>query len=44
MAVRPVFVVSLDNQYCIRENIEFECLKPVFITGFISIPYIYMRN
>ena len=29
MAVRPVFVVSLDNQYCIRENIEFE-----FFNGF----------
>lgn len=24
MAIRPVFVVSLDSQYCIRENIEFE--------------------
>lgn len=29
MAVRPVFVVSLDNRYCIRENIEFE-----FFSGF----------
>lgn len=29
MAVRPVFVVSLDNNYCIRENIEFE-----FFSGF----------
>lgn len=29
MAIRPVFVVSLDNQYCIRENIEFE-----FFSGF----------
>lgn len=24
MAVRPVFVVSLDNRYCVRENVEFE--------------------
>lgn len=24
MAVRPIFVVSLDNRYCIKENIEFE--------------------
>ena len=24
MAVRPIFVVSLDNRYCIRENVEFE--------------------
>lgn len=24
MAIRPVFVVSLDSQYCIQENIEFE--------------------
>lgn len=29
MAVRPVFVVSLDNKYCIRDNIEFE-----FFSGF----------
>lgn len=29
MAVRPVFVVSLDSRYCIRENIEFE-----FFSGF----------
>lgn len=29
MAVRPVFVVSLDNRYCIRENIVFE-----FFNGF----------
>lgn len=29
MAVRPVFVVSLDNNYCIRENIELE-----FFNGF----------
>lgn len=29
MAVRPVFVVSLDNRHCIRENIEFE-----FFNGF----------
>lgn len=29
MAIRPVFVVSLDQQYCIRENIEFE-----FFSGF----------
>lgn len=29
MAVRPVFVVSLDNKYCIRDNIEFE-----FFNGF----------
>lgn len=29
MAIRPVFVVSLDNRYCIRENIEFE-----FFNGF----------
>lgn len=29
MAVRPVFVVSLDNRYCIRENVEFE-----FFNGF----------
>lgn len=29
MAVRPVFIVSLDNRYCIRENIEFE-----FFSGF----------
>ena len=24
MAVRPVFVVSLDNRFCVRENVEFE--------------------
>lgn len=24
MAVRPVFVVSLDERYCIRENMQFE--------------------
>lgn len=24
MAVRPVFVVSPDGRYCIRENVEFE--------------------
>ena len=29
MAIRPVFIVSLDNRYCIRENIEFE-----FFNGF----------
>lgn len=29
MAVRPVFVVSLDSRYCIRENVEFE-----FFSGF----------
>lgn len=29
MAVRPIFVVSLDNDYCKRENIEFE-----FFSGF----------
>ena len=29
MAVRPVFIVSLDSQYCIRKNIEFE-----FFNGF----------
>lgn len=29
MAVRPVFIVSLDNKYCIRDNIEFE-----FFSGF----------
>lgn len=27
MANRPVFVVSLDQRYCIRENIEFEFFK-----------------
>ncbi len=29
MAIRPVFVVTLDNRYCIRENVEFE-----FFSGF----------
>jgi len=29
MAVRPVFVVSLDHRHCIRDNIEFE-----FFNGF----------
>lgn len=29
MAVRPIFAVSLDNSYCIRENVEFE-----FFSGF----------
>lgn len=29
MASRPVFVVSLDKRYCIRENVEFE-----FFSGF----------
>ncbi len=29
MAVRPVFVVSLDNKYCVRENVQFE-----FFSGF----------
>lgn len=29
MAVRPVFVVSLDSRYCISENVEFE-----FFSGF----------
>ena len=29
MAVRPVFVVSLDSRYCIRKNVEFE-----FFNGF----------
>lgn len=29
MAVRPVFVVSSDSRYCIRENVEFE-----FFSGF----------
>lgn len=29
MAVRPVFVVSLDDRYCIRENVEFQ-----FFSGF----------
>lgn len=29
MAVRPVFVVSLDSRYCIREYVEFE-----FFSGF----------
>lgn len=29
MAIRPVFVVSLDNKFCIRENTEFE-----FFSGF----------
>ena len=29
MAVRPVFMVSLDQRICIRENIEFE-----FFNGF----------
>lgn len=29
MAVRPVFVVSLDNNYCKRENVQFE-----FFSGF----------
>lgn len=29
MAVRPIFVVSLDSRYCIRENVEFE-----FFSGF----------
>lgn len=29
MAVRPVFVVSPDGRYCIRENVEFE-----FFSGF----------
>ena len=29
MAVRPVFVVSLDSRYCIRKNVEFE-----FFSGF----------
>jgi len=29
MAIRPVFTVSLDKQYCIKKNIEFE-----FFSGF----------
>lgn len=29
VAVRPVFVVSLDNRYCMKENVEFE-----FFNGF----------
>lgn len=29
MAVRPVFVVSLDNRYCIRQDVKFE-----FFSGF----------
>lgn len=29
MAIRPVFVVSLDDRYCIRENVKFE-----FFSGF----------
>ena len=29
MAIRPVFVVSLDNKFCIRKNIEF-----TFFNGF----------
>lgn len=29
MANRPVFVMSLDKRYCIRENVEFE-----FFSGF----------
>lgn len=29
MAVRPVFVVSLDSRYCVRKNIEFD-----FFSGF----------
>ncbi len=29
MAVRPVFVVSLDNKFCVRENVQFE-----FFSGF----------
>ena len=29
MAVRPIFVVSLDSRHCIRENVEFE-----FFSGF----------
>ena len=29
MAIRPIFVVTLDNRYCIRENVEFE-----FFSGF----------
>lgn len=29
MANRPVFVVSLDNKFCIRENTDFE-----FFSGF----------
>lgn len=28
-AVRPIFVVTLDKRYCIRENVEFE-----FLSGF----------
>ena len=24
MAIRPVFVISLDNRFCVRENVEFE--------------------
>ena len=29
MAVRPVFVVSMDNRYCVRNDVEFE-----FFSGF----------
>lgn len=29
MAIRPVFVVSLDNSYCVKKNVEFE-----FFSGF----------
>lgn len=29
MAIRPIFVVTMDKRYCIRENIEFE-----FFSGF----------
>lgn len=32
MAVRPVFVVSMDKRYCIRENVEFK-----FFNGFSDI-------
>ena len=26
MAIRPIFVVTSDKRYCIRENVEFEFL------------------
>ena len=29
MAIRPIFVVTSDKRYCIRENVEFE-----FFSGF----------